>query len=158
MRTRPLFAACVGCSAAATLVWAQPSIPWYTVDGGGGTSTGGVYSLSGTIGQPDAGVLSGGTFTLTGGFWAGAGGGSAACNRADITDIGDSGAGPDGQLTLDDILLYINEYNDSIGCPGSAPCNKADITDIGDSGSGPDGQLTLDDILAFIDDYNAGCP
>ncbi len=42
---------------------------WYTVDGGGGTSTGGVYSLSGTIGQPDAGTAGGGTYTLAGGFW-----------------------------------------------------------------------------------------
>jgi hypothetical protein len=45
------------------------SIDWSTVDGGGGTSTGGVYSVSGTIGQPDAGKLSGGNFTLEGGFW-----------------------------------------------------------------------------------------
>ena len=35
---------------------AQPyTIDWWTIDGGGGTSTGGVYSVSGTIGQPDAG-------------------------------------------------------------------------------------------------------
>ena len=46
-------------------------IDWYTVDGGGGTSTGGVYSLSGTIGQPDAGTLTGGNFVLDGGFWGG---------------------------------------------------------------------------------------
>jgi len=45
------------------------SIDWYSVDGGGGTSTGGVYSLSGTIGQPDAGVHTGGPYTLVGGFW-----------------------------------------------------------------------------------------
>ena len=45
------------------------AIDWWTVDGGGGTSTGGVYTLSGTIGQPDAGQTSGGTFTLVGGFW-----------------------------------------------------------------------------------------
>ena len=44
-------------------------ISWFTIDGGGGTSTGGVYSVSGTIGQPDAGKLSGGSFTLDGGFW-----------------------------------------------------------------------------------------
>jgi hypothetical protein len=42
---------------------------WYTVDGGGSTSTGGVYSLSGTIGQADAGVMNGGVYTLLGGFW-----------------------------------------------------------------------------------------
>ncbi len=45
------------------------SIDWFTIDGGGGTSTGGVYSVSGTIGQPDAGVLTGGNYSLVGGFW-----------------------------------------------------------------------------------------
>jgi hypothetical protein len=48
----------------------QYSLDWWTVDGGGGTSTGGVYTVSGTIGQPDAGVMSGGNYSLTGGFWA----------------------------------------------------------------------------------------
>ena len=45
------------------------SIDWYKVAGGGGTSTGGVYSVSGTIGQPDAGLLTGGNYSLVGGFW-----------------------------------------------------------------------------------------
>jgi len=50
--------------------WAQSySIDWFTIDGGGGTSTGGVYSVSGTIGQPDAGKMSGGNFSIDGGFW-----------------------------------------------------------------------------------------
>jgi hypothetical protein len=49
---------------------AQYTLDWFTVDGGGGTSTGGVYSVSGTIGQPDAGTMSGGNFTLEGGFWS----------------------------------------------------------------------------------------
>ena len=48
---------------------AQYSIDWSTIDGGGGTSTGGVYTVSGTIGQPDAGTASGGVFTVRGGFW-----------------------------------------------------------------------------------------
>lgn len=50
----------------------QPySIDWYKIAGGGGTSTGGIYSASGTIGQPDAGVaMTGGNYSLTGGFWA----------------------------------------------------------------------------------------
>jgi hypothetical protein len=48
---------------------AQYSLDWSTIDGGGGTSTGGVYSVNGTIGQPDAGVMSGGNYTLQGGFW-----------------------------------------------------------------------------------------
>jgi hypothetical protein len=47
------------------------SIDWYKISGGGGTSTGGVYSVSGTIGQPDAGgPMTGGNYSLTGGFWA----------------------------------------------------------------------------------------
>jgi len=51
--------------------WAQYAINWHTIDGGGGTSTGGVYSVSGTIGQPDAGpTMTGGPYSLTGGFWA----------------------------------------------------------------------------------------
>ena len=47
------------------------SIDWFKVSGGGGTSTGGVYSVSGTIGQHDAGgPLTGGNYSLTGGFWS----------------------------------------------------------------------------------------
>jgi hypothetical protein len=45
-------------------LWASAqtySIDWSTVDGGG-TSTGGVYSVSGTLGQPDAGAMSGGDY------------------------------------------------------------------------------------------------
>jgi len=50
----------------------QPyAIDWYTIDGGGGVSAGGSYTLSGTVGQPDAGTLSGDSYTLQGGFWPG---------------------------------------------------------------------------------------
>lgn len=53
------------------LIHAQYSIPWHTIAGGGGTSTGGVYAVSGTIGQPDAGgPMTNGQFSVTGGFWA----------------------------------------------------------------------------------------
>src|ERR1035441_5035016 len=47
----------------------QYTVDWYKVSGGGGTSTGGVFSVSGTIGQPDASsVLTGGNYSVTGGF------------------------------------------------------------------------------------------
>ena len=46
-------------------------IGWYTIDGGGGTSTGGQYTLTGTIGQPDAAWSIGGTYELLGGFQPG---------------------------------------------------------------------------------------
>lgn len=47
------------------------NLPWWTADGGGGDSSAAGYSLRGTIGQPDAGVLSGPGYQLSGGFWAG---------------------------------------------------------------------------------------
>jgi hypothetical protein len=47
-------------------------LTWSTVDGGGYTfSTGGGYTLGGTVGQPDTGALTGGGYTLSGGFWSG---------------------------------------------------------------------------------------
>ena len=47
------------------------SIEWHQIAGGGGAGAGGDFSLSGTIGQYDAGApASGGNFSLTGGFWA----------------------------------------------------------------------------------------
>lgn len=46
-------------------------VTWYTVDGGGTYSVGGGYTLAGTAGQPDAGLLAGEGYTLSGGFWAG---------------------------------------------------------------------------------------
>jgi len=50
---------------------AQYSISWYKIAGGGGTSANGLYALSGTVGQQDAsGPMTGGSYSLTGGFWA----------------------------------------------------------------------------------------
>ncbi len=50
------------------------SLDWFTIDSGGGTSTGGAYRLSGTIGQPEAHPVTvrlvGGNFSLSGGFWS----------------------------------------------------------------------------------------
>lgn len=51
---------------------AQPySIDWHKVSGGGAASANGQYALNGTIGQPDASrAMAGGSYSLTGGFWA----------------------------------------------------------------------------------------
>jgi len=61
---------------ASSLVLAQSGgeydLSWSTVDGGGWTfSTGGVYVLGGTAGQPDAGLMTGGEYAVGGGFWGG---------------------------------------------------------------------------------------
>lgn len=47
------------------------ALNWWTVDGGGGVSSGGNFDIQGTAGQPDAGVMNGGNFTVEGGFWGG---------------------------------------------------------------------------------------
>ena len=69
------------CSLLLGLTWVAAAAPgeltldWWTVDGGGGTLVGdgpaGLYTLVGTAGQPDVGVLTGGGFTLDGGFIGG---------------------------------------------------------------------------------------
>lgn len=49
-------------------------LAWTTIDAGGGTVTGGAYSLDSTIGQAEAGpAASGGAYSLTGGVWGGSG-------------------------------------------------------------------------------------
>jgi hypothetical protein len=53
----------------AGLFAADYSLTWSTIDGGGGTSTNGPYTLTGTVGQPDTGASSGGPYLLQGGFW-----------------------------------------------------------------------------------------
>jgi hypothetical protein len=50
---------------------AEYEIGWQTIDGGGGTSSGGPYSLTGTIGQPDTGVSSAGVYVNSAGYWPG---------------------------------------------------------------------------------------
>ena len=45
-------------------------LTWNTADSGGVMgATGGSYSLGATVGQADAGAASGGSYTLSGGFW-----------------------------------------------------------------------------------------
>lgn len=55
---------------------------WSTLDNGGGSSSGGSYSLAGTIGQADAAssgtASSGATYSLAPGYWPGVQSGGAA--------------------------------------------------------------------------------
>ena len=49
-------------------------LAWWTVDGGGGRSSSAIYTVTGTIGQPEAGGFSGdGVYIVSGGFWGAAG-------------------------------------------------------------------------------------
>lgn len=45
-------------------------LSWSKIAGGGGASSGGFFTIDGTIGQPDAsGPLTNGFYSVTGGFW-----------------------------------------------------------------------------------------
>ena len=106
-------------------------ISWETIDGGGITfATGGTFELGGTIGQPDATlqVLSGGSFQLTGGFWAGADADTVPTCPADIAP-----PGGDGSVDVDDLLLVINSWGACAGCPADiAPAGGDDFVDVDD--------------------------
>lgn len=69
---RKLFVLLLLWASAVALPAQNYSINWYKIAGGGGTSVGGSYSLSGTVGQQDASLqpMTGGGYSLTGGFWA----------------------------------------------------------------------------------------
>jgi len=49
---------------------ADYGLSWWTVDAGGGSSTGGNFVLTGTVGQAEPGLMNGGNYSITGGFWA----------------------------------------------------------------------------------------
>jgi uncharacterized repeat protein (TIGR01451 family) len=79
---------------AASAASAQPyELSWWTVDGGGAMNgTGGAYTLSGTVGQPDAGgPYTGAPYTLHSGFWSIAAGGAIG-PQADLSVTKTDGA------------------------------------------------------------------
>lgn len=83
---------------------AEFDLSWNTIDGGGILrSTGGAFELSGTIGQADAGPMTGGEFELTGGFWFEVA--PSDCNEDGVVNALDHGSfeeclgGPTGTLS-----------------------------------------------------------
>lgn len=104
---------------------AQLDISWYTMDSGGGNSVGGMFELDGTIGQIDAGTLTGGTFKLTGGFWAVA---------QPATLLGDVNL--DGTVNLLDVDPFVDRISSGT-YQAEADCNQ-------------DGTINLLDIDPFI--------
>lgn len=135
-----LLAASLSVLAVGSAVMADPfTITWYTIDGGGGTSSGGSFTLSGTIGQPDAGAaMTGGSFSLTGGFWAGISAPApVGCSPADVL--------ADGVVDGSDFVAFINSF--AIGDVTIDPV--ADIN--------RDGIVDGNDFVAFINAFAIGC-
>ena len=71
MKAIPLFLASALVLIATNARAQSYALDWFTIDGGGGTSSNATYTLSGTIGQPDAGgPMTNALYSLTGGFWS----------------------------------------------------------------------------------------
>ncbi len=110
-------------------VVADPDLSWFTIDGGGGSSSGGTFSLMGTIGQPDAGAtMTGGSFSLNGGFWG-------AGNPCPADYDGD------GFISGDDMTLFVIDFE--------AGDLRADMDG--------DGFITGDDFGIFVTLFEVGC-
>jgi hypothetical protein len=107
-------------------------LSWWTIDGGGVTfATGGTFNLGGTAGQPDASsALTGGAFSLTGGFWF------TPC----ILSNGDV----DGNGCVDDADLLQVLFNF-----GATGLNPADLN--------CDGTVDDADLLTVLFNFGSGC-
>ncbi len=108
------------------------TITSHSVAGGGATAvTGGPYTLGVTIGQPAAsGPASGGSYTLSSGFWSGLGAGCYADCDGSST------------LTINDFICFQTRF--ALGNP-YADCDGS-------------GTLNVNDYICFQTKFSLGCP
>lgn len=107
---------------------AQPVVPSFTIDCGGGVLTGGALRLTSSVGQPDAATLSASQLTLRGGFLF-----PLTCPA----DFNGSGA-----VSVQDIFDFLAAY--------FTPDTRADFN--------ASGAISVQDIFDFLAAYFAGCP
>ncbi len=108
---------------------------WTTAGGGVRNAAAGAFTLSGTVGQSDAGpTLAAGGYALEGGFWP-----AAISSEVCVADL----APPFGVLNFFDIAAYIALFN--AGDP------RADLAP-------PFGVINFFDLSTYIGLFNAGCP
>jgi len=109
------------------------AINWYSIDGGGGLSSGGAYDVAGTAAQPDAGPqMTGGAYTIVGGFWLAAGAATTSCT-------GDVNA--DGLVNVTDLLDLLATW----GACGNPDACAADFAP-----AGGDGLVNVTDLLDLL--------
>ncbi len=138
MHTRPLIGCTLVLGVATAAVAGDFEVSWNTIDGGGAMfTTGGDFELSGTIGQPDAGMMTGGEFELTGGFWA-----ISFAGPAPIPGDLDG----DGDVDLTDLAGLLAAYGTCIGDPDYNPA-----ADIDESGC-----VDLTDLATLLSHYGEG--
>ncbi len=95
-------------------------LTWHTIDGGGGTSIGGTFELSGTAGQPDPVVSTGSGYELTGGFWS-------AFEQLPCPSDSDG----NGVIDVEDLLDLLAAWGPCPGCPEDSDGNGVvDVEDL----------------------------
>ena len=115
---------------------AQSELSWHTIDGGGSVATaGGIYELGGTVGQPDAGRLSGGSYELVGGFW------NATIS---IPCPGDVNGNRD--VDLADLSTVLAHF----GAPSGQALATGDLDG--------DGDVDLTDLSILLANFGSSCP
>jgi hypothetical protein len=101
------------------------SIDWYKIAGGGGTSTGGTFQVNGTIGQPDAsGALSGGNYSVTGGFWSLI----AVVQTAGLPNLSIAQSGNSVIVSWPNAGSYTLQQNNNLAAPGGWTMSGYSIT------------------------------
>ena len=90
-----------------------------TIDGGGAMrAVGGPYELSGTVGQPDAGVSVGGEYQMSGAFWfevpPGDAGEDGVVDLRDYAAFQACSTGPDGGALADECRLFDVNHSGTI--------------------------------------------
>ena len=114
-------------------------LTWNAIAGGGGVSSGSGFQVDGTVGQADAATLSGGVFTLNGGFWG------AFSPAAPIACVGD--CDHSGVVTVDELAKMASiELGDAL------------LADCRDGDRNNDGRITVDEIVAAVSSLLAHCP
>ena len=106
-------------------------LSWHNI-GPGGAASGGSYDLLGSIGQPDAATMSGGSYTLTGGFLPG----GPTCALAGDLD-------GDGQVTVVDIQMIAAAWPQSTA---SFPYDQ-----------NGDGDLDIQDVTLVAAQFGEAC-
>jgi hypothetical protein len=119
---------------------AQPfAMEWSTFDSGGDVGiAAGVYVLSGTAGQPDAGVLIAAPYECQSGFWNTDATGEPPC----YANCDESTGSP--VLTANDFQCFLNRY---AAAEPYANCDHSTGTPM----------LTANDFQCFLNSYAVGC-
>jgi hypothetical protein len=130
-----LIATLAGACTALAQVGGTFDLTWNTYDCGGGTSTGGGYTLIGTIGQPDAGSLANAGLVCAGGFWGGAVTCYANCDNSTVSPI----------LNVGDFTCFLQRF---AAADPYANCDGSTVNPI----------LNVGDFTCFLQRFAAGCP